>query len=234
MNKTVKTILVIIGVIVVFALIFFLSEAIKPKYLKEITKEEYKEIIKNKDVYVYIGGKGDGYSEIANFAKENGAKVYYLKSDDKEGSLVEYKEGKEALVIKDFSDYKYKRKLIKSGFVKNQLLEVTIPEYFEIIKEDEYNFMFLGSAECGYCSMFKPVLAEIAGDYDVNLYYIDLYNADEKDLNTLYSSDEYFTTEEWGTPLNFLMKGGKRIAVLNGYNEYDSVVEFFKTNGVIK
>ena len=234
MNKTVKTILIIVGVIVVFALIFFLSEAVKPKYLKEITKEEYKEIIKDKDVYVYIGGKGDNYSAIAKFAKENSAKVYYLKSDEKEGSLIEYKEGKEVLVIKDFSDYKYKRQLIKSGFVKNQLLEVTIPEYFEIIKEDEYNFMFLGSAECGYCSMFKPVLAEVAGDYDVNLYYIDLYNADENDLNTLYASDEYFTTEEWGTPLNFLMKDGKRVAVLNGYNEYDSVVEFFKTNGVIK
>lgn len=235
MNKTLKTILGIIGIILIFVLIFVLSEVLKPKYLKEITMDEYKEIIKEKDSYIYIGSKGDNYSILEDFAKENKIKLYYLKNNKikEKDSLVEYKKGKEVLSISDFTSYKFKKELIKSGLISNQVLEVTIPEYFEIIKEDEYNFMFLGSATCGYCTKFKPVLAEVANDYDVNLYYIDLYNADQEDLQTLYSSDEYFTTEEWGTPLNFLMKNGQRIAVLSGYNEYDSVIEFFKTNGVI-
>ena len=93
--------------------------------------------------------------------------------------------------------------------------------------------MFIGSASCGYCTMFKEEISKVQVLYDVNFYYLDLYNVEQDDLKKLYNSDEYFTTEEWGTPLNFLYKDGKKVNVLSGYVESDNLIEFLKNNGVI-
>ena len=41
------------------------------------------------------------------------------------------------------------------------LKEIDVNKYFEIIKEDKYNFIFIGSATCGYCIKFKPELQTI-------------------------------------------------------------------------
>lgn len=229
-KKNKGAIIEMIAVVVLLVGVFFISNAVNRSYFKEINYSKYQELIKSdEEVYVFVSDDFDYKDGIKRLGKSMKKYVYFLDSsklideyikeiygDDSNSSMLfTYKNGK----VVESKDSSFKT--------------ISLDDYYKYIKADGYNFIFIGSATCGYCTKFKPEVKSMLLMEDVNMYYLDLASLTEEELNNLYASDEYFTTEEWGTPLNFLYKDGERVAVLNGYNSYDNLYDFMKNNGAL-
>jgi len=248
MKKNLQVIIAIVIVVIVIGGTFFLSGLKDRNLMKEISYDEYKEVTGSaKKTFVYAGEKNDNYDIVKEFSKDSGIKVRYLDStalSEKEKKEVYKKESDDTLFIyedgklkgsygDDFDSYEFMKMLMENDYIEKSYLPVRMDDYLKIIKEDGYHFMFIGSDTCSYCTMFKESINKALKDHDFNVYYLDVSSLTDAEREKLYATDEYFTTEEWGTPLNFLYKDGKRIEVLNGYVEEAKLVEFLKNNKVI-
>lgn len=234
MNKKLQTLLIVIGVL---AVMFFAFFAGNKKTIKNITMEDYNKIVEQGG-YVYYGNVKDE-EVIENASETLNKKINVLSAtkevkDLKEGTLYKYEDGKEVFKYSDdLNSYKFKQSLMKENLIDKSYITVTFDEYKEIYKSSGYNFMFIGSETCGYCTMFKEVINEVLKDHYFNVYYIDLSTVTQDEYNALVATDSYMSENEWGTPLNLLYKDGKRINVLNGYKPAEELVKFLKDNKVI-
>ena len=228
--KNKNTIISIIAIVLVLVGVYFLSNLVNKSYLEEVTFARYKELVKSgEEVYVFVSDDKDYEIGLKKLGKKLKKNVYYLDSTTLSDEYLKevYGEDEKASVL-----FTYKK-----GEVINKkdttLKYITVDEYLKISKSEGYNFLFIGSAGCGYCVKFQPELKNVLLTEDTNIYYLDLSTLTEDELNRLYDSDTYFTTEQWGTPLNFLFKDGEKVAVLNGYTSADEVIDFLKTNGAL-
>ena len=106
--------------------------------------------------------------------------------------------------------------------------------YFEALTNvsKENTIVYLGSATCSWCNKFKPILEEIISENNLEVVYIDLStvsNEEYKKITNTVGKNNFS-----GTPTTLIMNGNKVIDALQGYNEKEETVEFFKTNGFIK
>lgn len=240
MNKYLKIAIVAIIIIAVFCLSFF---ATAKENVETITYDEFKEL-KEKEAFIYFGTEKE--KEVLEvFAEDSDIEISILNSEDlskgeikasglEKGTLYLYKDGKS---VYEYSDEITQEKLVRSfmeeGFIDKNYISITLDEYLDIIEEKGYHLMFIGSDSCSYCDMFKESINEALKNNDFNVYYLNLDNVAQEDMEKLYATDSYLTEEEWGTPLTFLYKNGKRIDVLNGYVETAELEEFLKENKVI-
>ena len=235
MNKTVKTILLIV---VVIGVLCFAAFATGNKSVESISMNEYKKIIK-KDAFVYYGKDSSNLKEIAdkyhisiNFLDSTKEKSKELK----EGTLYVYNKGKETYSYNgDLNSYKFAEGLMDKNIIDRTYLTVTLDEYKKIMKEKGYHFMFIGRETCGYCTKFKDSINEAMKEKDFMVYYIDTDTLNgEDEFNELIATDKYMSENQWGTPLNLLYKDGKRIDVLNGYVEASELISFLQKHKVVK
>lgn len=248
MKKSLQIIIAIVIVVVVIGGTFFLSGLKDKDIMKEISYSEYQDAIKDKKTtFVYAGEKGDDYDILKELSKTKNLKINYLNtknlSKDEKTSVYEkdsantlfiYEDGKLKVAYDDeFDSYKLTQTLMENNYIDKDYLTVNIDEYLKLIKEDGNHFMFIGSETCSYCSMFKESIKQALKDNNFNVYYLDVSALTEEETEKLYTTDDYFTSEEWGTPLNFLYKDGKRVDILNGYVEADELIKFLEKNKVI-
>ncbi len=234
MNKYLKIVIIAAIVIGVFVLAFLVTGKEK---IRVIDMDEYNEISSGSG-FIYYGDK-DSKEALNDVFKDYGVEVGILESTDKveglkENTFYEYKDGK--VVYKysgDLTSYKFERSLQSEGIIGRTYLTISLSEYKEIIKSKGYNFMFIGSETCSYCTQFKEAIKEALKTNDFTIYYIDISSLTEDEYNELIATDDYMTKNEWGTPLNLLYKDGKRIAELNGYVPADELISFLKENKVI-
>lgn len=237
--KYVKVALVVVVVIGVLLLAFF---AQGKKTVKGIDFAEYQDVVKDGG-YVFYGDSS--YSDVLEeFSALYGLEISVLDPDNlsesevkdlnlKNGTIYSYKDGK--------NNFSYSGEIsldnIASAFAKKDIIRtyktISLDNYLKIIKSDGVHFMFIGSDSCGYCDQFKVSIIEALKDYDFNVYYLNIQNLSEDELSTLYATDDYFENNEWGTPLNFLYKNGKRVGELKGYVETSELIDYLKENKVI-
>lgn len=245
MNKNLKIALIALGIVVLIIAFYFISTLMIPKYVEEIDYAEYQELInEDKDLYFFVGSE-ENKTRLEEIAKDADLKIYYLESssltdDEKEGiyegsdKLIYRKDGEVyATYDGDFQNYQFMDTLISWGAIPRQIVDITVADYLQIIEEDKYSFMFIGSATCSYCTMFEPELEALLEDYDVDIYYLDLSTTTSDEREELFATDSYFEEEQWGTPLSFLYKDGERIDVLSGYQQEEDVVDFLEENNAI-
>lgn len=234
MNKYVKIVIVSIIVLAVFLLAFF---ATGKKQIEYITSKEYSEILEDGGFVYY--GPSDDEEILTEIAKESDIKINILDSDEnktnklKKGTFYKYEDGKAVYKYSDdLSSYKFKESLAKEGIYKSYVT-VKLDEYKKIIKEDGYNFMFIGSEQCSYCTQFKESIKESLTDNSYVVYYLDISTLTEDEYNELTETDKYMQENQWGTPLSLLYKDGKRKAELNGYVSTSELNKFLEENKVI-
>ena len=249
MNKNVKIILgIVLGVLLIVGL-FFLSSLAESKNFKEISYNEYQNLIKESGNYVvYIGNKdSDALKTLKEFTSENNVQVKYVISSnltteerqevfsgDETEKLIFINKGKEDTYTSDFSKFSLTNEFINQNILENTLVEVDIDNYLKLIKSKGNHIVFIGRETCSWCQKFKPNMKSAAKDYNITLYYIDTDKFIGEDWNKFKESEKYLTENEWGTPLTLLYKDGKLIDVLNGYVEETGIYEFLLKNGVIK
>ena len=239
MKKYKTAIISIVAIIAVFGLIFLISVLSGNPGLKEIDYAKYTKLKNEKETYFYFGNEADDMDALKSFGKFLDKKIYYINIDKltAEEKTAIFGEAEISSTLKLYDDgnetYRYENEMkryliikdqIDKGLLKESFVTVTVDEYLELMKEDKYNFMVVGSATCSYCTKFKESINEVSEKYDVNFYYVDLDATSSKDAKRLYATDEVFSGE-WGTPQSFIYKNGKKIATIGGYLPTDDLLE---------
>ncbi len=236
MNKAVKIVLVVLlvaGVLVLAGL------ANGKKAVETITLEDYKKISTG-DGFVYYGSSKN-MKDVQDIAKDYNLTISFLDSDENENNdlkketLYGYEKGKETYKYNgDFDSYKFAESLVEKGISLKEHVTVTLDEYKKIMNEKGYHLMFIGRETCGYCTQFKESIKEALQDHNFIVYYIDTDTfRSEDEYDELIATDKYMSENEWGTPLSFLYKDGKRIDVLNGYVPADELIKFLEKNKAV-
>ena len=109
--------------------------------------------------------------------------------------------------------------------------EVTIDEYLSLINEDKQNIILVARPTCGYCEKFTPILKQAKDDMKLTINYVNTDKFSSEDWEKFEASLDYFSNNEWGTPLVLITKNNDVIADNGGYVELKTIKEFFKANG---
>ena len=116
---------------------------------------------------------------------------------------------------------------------KNYFNEIEYNEVVEKIENKEDVVLLISQTTCSHCASFKPKLEDIANEYKINVYYIDVDLLDEEEYDDLNSRLSFATS---GTPLTIFLKNGEEKTVANrikGDSSRDKVIKKLKSNGFI-
>ncbi len=247
MKKKLGNIIAIGSIVFVIVLVFVISSVFSVKYVEEISFEDYNEAFSSSsdDRWVFYGDKTSA-DDLNDVLKEMKETAYFLNKEDvtssqasevgfEDSGLKIYHEGKEYNYSDSFDSYLFDEFLIHNGIVGNKIIEVSIDEYVDLIKDKGTHFMFIGSATCSFCKMYTPeVLQVLSKNSDLRVYYIDISKiVTDEDYEKFINTDSYLTENEWGTPLSLLYKDGKLVDTISGYVTETEVTNFLKENNVI-
>ena len=246
MSTKVKLIILISIIVLLIALVVVMSFIGSPKDLSgDIDYKDYNKVIKEEKALVYYGTSSNK-TKLDEFSKTYGASISALNPNSlskserntlglKDGYLYGYKNGKEVYNA-DFNNLNYEsvKELMEKELIKGNYIEVSIDEYEKLIKEKGFNIMFIGRETCSWCTQFKDSIKTAMETENFIIYYIDTDKLGEEGFKRLYATDEYLTKEEWGTPLTFIYKDGKRVGVIDGYKESADLIDVLKENKVLE
>ena len=110
--------------------------------------------------------------------------------------------------------------------------EITYSEYEEKMNTEAPFLVVVVRDGCGYCEMYEPILEEVAGEYKIPIYYINMSNLSSEEYTALGTSNSYFKKNQgkWWTPATLFMYGESVIDSISGYVEKDEFVDFVKEN----
>lgn len=245
--KKFKNVFIVLIVILAIVGIFFLSKLGEDRYFKKISYETYENLSSKGSVLLYVSSKGDkkDCKLIKEFAEENNLEIKYIYSEDltnkqKEELLGEdnqafiySKDGKANSYKDDINTSNLTTYLKNQGVLPKTYIEITMNEFSELLKS-EYFAIVIGRTGCHYCDEYKPIMNEVINSTSVNIYYLDIANLDEAGYNTLISSSNYLSNNQWGTPTTLLFKKGVEVDHISGYVDATKLTSFLTTNKVIK
>ncbi len=108
--------------------------------------------------------------------------------------------------------------------------EITYDQYKEKVNNNELFLVVIVRDGCGYCEMYEPVVEEVATEYNLPFYYINLTNITDEEKEELSSTNKYLKKNKWGTPTTLFMYGENIVDSISGYVEKDTFVDFVKEN----
>ena len=109
--------------------------------------------------------------------------------------------------------------------------EISYNEYVEKVNNNELFLMIIVRDGCGYCEMYEPIVQEVANEYNLPIYYINLTNLSSEEVEELSTTNKYLKkNQKWGTPTTLFMYGENVVDSISGYVEKDTFVEFVKEN----
>ncbi len=116
---------------------------------------------------------------------------------------------------------------------------ITIDELLEIFKENKSAIIYMGYSQCGNCQQAVPIMADIAKEKGVSIYYLDFYNEkypieDDAIVELEIILDEYLMIDPSDevkkifTPHLFSIKDGKVIKSQVGTLEESELKEIYE------
>lgn len=114
---------------------------------------------------------------------------------------------------------------------KSYFKELKFDEVIEKIENKDDFVLLISQTTCTHCISYKPKLEEVANEYKINIYYIevDLLDDEERDK---FSSYINFSS----TPVTVFLKNGEESTVanrINGDASKDKIENKLKSNGFI-
>ena len=103
--------------------------------------------------------------------------------------------------------------------------EITYSEYVEKMNEEKPFLVIIIKDGCGYCEAYTPIVKEVAEEYNLPIYYINLTNITEEEYTALSKSNSYLKSQQWGTPTTLLMSGNTVVGSISGYVDKDAFVK---------
>ncbi len=125
----------------------------------------------------------------------------------------------------------------KEPKVENDFLrEVTVEKYIQLLRSDEISVIYIGQPSCPHCQRAKPVLMEIAEEYQLTINYVDTSKFDNETYTAFNNSHVDFKEGRWGVPLIIIVSDNKIIDKQAGFpqeNGKEIYLNFFYRNNVI-
>lgn len=119
---------------------------------------------------------------------------------------------------------------------EEDLTFIDFTEYKEIVDNGENSIVVIGQTTCSHCIAVKPVLSRIAGNYDIEINYLNLTEMSSEEQEELIQSLKdlgYEDADNLGTPLTIVVKDKKITGTVEGENPTSYFVRQFKKLGII-
>lgn len=122
--------------------------------------------------------------------------------------------------------------IINKAISKGNLVELTYDEFTEKIENEESFVLCVSRTTCSHCATYKPKLENVAKDYGIDLYYIDIdkYSEEEQD------EFEKIINFNDSTPTTVFLKNGKETTAsnrINGDVSTSRIIDKLKSNDFI-
>ena len=112
---------------------------------------------------------------------------------------------------------------------KKQLIELTYTELVNKINNKDSFVLCISRTTCSHCYDYKPKLNEVAKEYKINIFYIDVDKYNEEDFSNLISFDG-------STPTTIFIKNGAEKTTsnrINGDVSKSKIISKLKSNDFI-
>lgn len=112
---------------------------------------------------------------------------------------------------------------------KKQLIELTYTELVNKINNKDSFVLCISRTTCSHCYDYKPKLNEVAKEYKINIFYIDVDKYNEEDFSNLISFDG-------STPTTIFIKNGEEKTTsnrINGDVSKSKIISKLKSNDFI-
>lgn len=107
------------------------------------------------------------------------------------------------------------------------LHQITYAQYEEKVKSGDSFIVVIEREGCSYCTMYMPIVEEVAKEKKIPLYYIDIADITKEELTMLSTTNKYLKRNpKWGTPTTLFMRGDRVLDAIDAYVEKDSVLSF--------
>ena len=119
---------------------------------------------------------------------------------------------------------------------EENLTFINFEKYKELVGSDSDSIIVIGQTTCSHCIEVKPVLSHIAGNYDIEINYLNLTEMNSDDQTELIESLKnlgYSDADNLGTPLTLIVKDKKISSTIEGSNPPSYVIREFKKAGMI-
>ena len=119
---------------------------------------------------------------------------------------------------------------------EENLTFINFEKYKELVGSDSDSIIVIGQTTCSHCIEVKPVLSHIAGNYDIEINYLNLTEMNSDDQTELIESLKnlgYSDADNLGTPLTLIVKDKKISSTIEGSNPPSYFIREFKKAGMI-
>ena len=135
-------------------------------------------------------------------------------------------------------EYKLLEYLKEQGVVEEDenlpLNYLEYEEYNNIINSNEKQIVLIAQSGCEGCTKARPVLYELAEEYDVKINYLNASMLSQENATSFQESLTFFEENGISTPMMLVVSNKKVIDSLVGSVDKDTYVEFLKENNFIK
>ena len=134
-------------------------------------------------------------------------------------------------------EYKLLSYLKEQGVVEEDetlpLNYVDYEEYSDLINSSTKELVVIGQSGCEGCTKARPVLYEVAEEYDVKINYLNASMLTQEEASSFQESLSYFEEKGISTPTLLVVSNGKVLDSLVGFVDVEDYVEFLTDNGFI-
>lgn len=119
---------------------------------------------------------------------------------------------------------------------EENLTFIDFDKYKELVNSDSDSIIVIGQTTCSHCIEVKPVLSHVAGNYDLEINYLNLTEMSSDEQTELIESLKnlgYADAENLGTPLTIIVKDKKISSTIEGSNPPSYFIREFKKAGMI-
>ena len=118
---------------------------------------------------------------------------------------------------------------------QGDLNEIDIDEYLDLKEGSKASIIYVARPTCHYCQEMEPIVKNVVYEYGVTVNYLNTDELDDEGQAEFVKSDDYFDEQGgYGTPMLIIVKDDEFVDVLEGLSDKDTVVDFFKDNGLIE
>ena len=122
--------------------------------------------------------------------------------------------------------------IINKAISKGNLVELTYDEFTEKIDNEESFVLCVSRTTCSHCATYKPKLENVAKDYGIDLYYIDIDKYSDEEQEEFVKVINFNDT----TPTTVFLKNGKETTAsnrINGDVSTSRIIDKLKSNDFI-
>ena len=116
---------------------------------------------------------------------------------------------------------------------QKEFIQISASEYLDFYQGNEEKLILLARPTCGYCQVVEPIIASIAYENNIDIYYLNPDDFTDDDQVLFVKSNEEFY-EGYGTPLLFIVKDSKIIDEIDGLTDKAHYLYFLKMHNYIK